>query len=662
MLENFIFSRVKKLIPRVSPTELIALRSGTASIDRDIFKGVVNYPTKEQSLKYQNYEPKFDVEKINELLKKYGKYQQVFPNEKSEEILDYVGKNHFFSFIIKERYGGKNLSISELSSVLTRISSCNPALGVITMVPNSLGPGELLQHYGTKKQKDMYLPKLSNGELIPCFGLTGPHNGSDATGSIDEGEVVLNESGEPIIRVTINKRYITLGPVSNLIGIAFRVKDPINAVIEKMSKKEEFDGSGNGPYEGVTLALLEKGHPGLEQLTHHNPLNVGFPNGTLKGTIDVPLDSIIGGKEKMGHGWKMLMECLAAGRGICLPATAKATSNIATVSMIQYAKHRTQFKLPLIKMEGIQEKLVDMLYNTWLINTSIDLTNILLDRGDKPAVISAIMKQQTTERARNVLNHGMDIHSGSAICLGENNILEKFYRAAPVGITVEGSNTLTRSLIIFGQGLNKSHPHIFDVMESILKNDKDNFSKNFSYVVLHTIEMFLNSLIKFRYSTELEKQTIEFANLANFVSLKGGALKGEQMLSGSMADIFSNLYLAHSVKWHSETFNSNKTISKYCIDRLMEENKEHFNNVINNMGGLKYLLYFSKKTGSIRSFRKDKEFLTEALKDKSVIDLLIKDIDIEHGPLKDLILLDNQEKESYKELYNKVIQVGEYNN
>jgi acyl-CoA dehydrogenase len=239
----------------------------------------------------------------------------------------------------------------------------------------------------------------------------------------------------PVIDVEINKRYITLAPVSNLVGLAFKLNDPTGLL-----------GEGK---EGITVALIEGDHPGLIKDTHHNPLNAGFPNGTLKGKLRIKMDQVIGGEENCGNGWRMLMECLAAGRGICLPATANAACKVSTFGVFHYAMNRRQFNIPLIKMEGVSNKLADMLYNTWLIQSSIGLTNNILDSGEKPAVISAIMKQQTTDRAREVIDYGMDIHAGSAICLGENNFMEKFYRSSPIGITVEGSNTLTKNLIIF---------------------------------------------------------------------------------------------------------------------------------------------------------------------------------------------------------------------
>ncbi len=653
-MNRLIFNSVKKLIPKISETELIALRSGTTSIDRDIFNGKVNYPRTAIT------EQKVPHSKITTLLDKFRDYQKVYPNAPYQEIFDYIGKNKFLSFIIKEEYGGIHLSVDELSSVLTKIASSNPALGIAIMVPNSLGPAELLQNYGTEEQKDYYLPGLANGKYIPCFGLTGPNNGSDATGSIDEGELIIDEFGRKVVEVTINKRYITLAPVANLIGLAVRVNDPNNVLRNNKEAKE-----------GVTVFLLQKGYPGLEQNTHHNPLDVGFPNGTLKGKLRLHLDDVIGGENNVGHGWKMLMECLAAGRGICLPATAKASANVATTGILHYASHRKQFKMPILNMEGVQTKIADMLYHTWLINTSVALTNNLLDWGEKPAVISAIMKQQTTDRAREVLNHAMDIHAGSAICLGENNFLEKFYKAAPIGITVEGSNTLTKSLIIFGQGLNKSHPHISNVLESILEEDIEKFNKEFTLILLHSLRCYFNSLfasLKMKSfltpSQKLEQQTLHFANLANFIALKGGSIKAEQMLSGDMADLLSNLYLGHSVIWYHKNHKVSKIITNYCLDRLCQENQQIINRVIDNQVGMSSLLFFMKNKETSKSYKQTKEVVEEFSKNKFVRDVFLKDIVVENNAIGRLMDLGYiwKDTEYYKEKYAEMIDVGEFEN
>ncbi len=644
MIGRKIFRTIKNIVPKISDTELIALKSGTTSIDRDIFLGKVKYPT------YIRKEKKIPQNVIDELLDKYGNETSLYPNEKSDEILTYIGKQGFLSYIIDEKYNGANLSVRELSSVLCKIASYSPPLGIAIMVPNSLGPGELLQHYGTAEQKLYYLPRLARGEYIPCFGLTGPHNGSDATGSIDEGVIKQNSDGELEIHVSINKRYITLAPVANLIGLAIRVNDP-----DKLLK----EGSA-----GVTVALLEKGHPGLEQLTHHNPLNAGFPNGTLKGDLIIQVNKVIGGEKNIGVGWKMLMECLAAGRGICLPATAKASSNTAFVGMWQYTKHRKQFKLPLMKMEGVQDKLVNMLYNTWTIHCGIDMMNTILDNGEKPAVLSAIMKQQTTDRAREVLNDAMDIHGGSAICLGENNFLEKFYRSAPIGITVEGSNVLTRNLIIFGQGLNKSHPHIFPILETILDDNYDVFQKRFQNILHHSVSLYFKSLSSSFSNSTLENQTIIFANLANFIALEGGKLKSHQMLSSTMADILSNLYLAHSIQSYQNEYEISDKLTKYCIQELLYKNQESINSVINNVAHLKFIIGFSMKTAKAPTYKMKKDIIKELQDNRKILDVLKEDIQIRNSPIEKLLKLDEytQYAPEYKKLYNEVIQVGEYNN
>ena len=647
---KYAFNTISRILPKISNTELIALRSGTTSIDRDLFNGFVNYP------KYKNFESKeeldFKINKVNRLLNKYGSVEKVYPNSNYKEILEYIGKNKFFSFIINKEYGGMKCSVSGLSSILTRLSSSNPALGVTVMVPNSLGPAELLQKYGTENQRNKYLPKLSSGDYIPCFGLTGPNNGSDAVGSHIDYGIVEERDNKRFIRVNLNKRYITLAPVSNLIGIAFDLQDPDNLL-----------KSGNS---GITVALIENNHLGLKQETHHNPLNAGFPNGTLKGEIEIDLKDIIGGEENAGNGWKMLMECLAEGRGICLPATANASSKISTLGIFNYAKHRRQFNIPLIKMEAVQNKFCNMIYNTWVIQSSVLLTNQLLDNGEKPAVISAIMKEQTTERAREVLNDAMDIHAGSSICIGENNFLEKFYRSAPIGITVEGSNTLTKNLIIFGQGLNKSHPFIFPLYESILNNDFKNFKSNFNKIILHTIKRYFECFDLTINRTEYYRlchQTRIFACLSNFVALKGGAIKKDQSLSGSMAQFMSNLYLAHSVKYSEDNFKQSKVLTEYCIRRLVDENNILINTIIENydIKILKPLLYPLKRKIRLNDFNLNRNLIEEVLNNPKIMDSIKENCYIDKS-MEKLLSLDSLENEEYKKIYNEVIQVGEFEN
>lgn len=643
-----LFSYVKSIVPRISQTELIALRSGTTSVDRMLFQGKVNIPSLSTDLPKE--EKQFLHTNVNNVIREYGSVERVYPNESIGNILSTMGINRFFSFIIDKKYGGTKFSVGGLSNVLTKLTSANPALGIITMVPNSLGPAELLEVYGTNIQCEKYLPQLATGKMIPCFGLTGPNNGSDAAGSIDIGEIIIKEN-KKYIKTKVNKRYITLAPIADLVGLAIKVKDPNNLLNE---------GS-----EGVTVALLEKDHPGLELKTHHNPLNVGFPNGTVKGEFLIPIDNVIGGEKNVGEGWKMLMECLAAGRAVSLPATANASAKVSTFGVWNYARHRRQFNIPLIKMEGIQNKLADMVYHTWLIQCSVKLTNALLDSGEKPAVLSAIMKEQTTERAREILNHGMDIHAGSSICLGENNFMEKFYRSAPVGITVEGSNTLTKNLIIFGQGLNKSHPHIFDVYKSILDDDSSAFKTHFNKLFSHSFKQFVMVPNMGSSSNTIEKQTRYFANLANFVALLGGAIKKNQFISGDMAQLMSNLYMAHSVMWCESREPTSKKLYDYCINRICDENQEIINRIVNNYPSpLRTLLRPMTCNILPNQYQSKRDLVEEVDTNPKILDSIKENIYYEDGILEELNRLNtlNNESDEYKKLYQKVIQVGEYDN
>lgn len=648
MISRRLFNFVKSKIPRISDTEMIALRSGNTSLDRSILQGKIRYPKK------PSWQTKFPQQELNKLLNNFDN-SIVYPNKNNNYWVEYLAKNKYFSFLINEDYGGIKLSVNEMSNILTKIASVDPALGVVTMVPNSLGPGELLTHYGTQEQKDKYLPGLADGTYIPCFGLTGPNNGSDATGSIDQGEV-YEKNGKILISLKINKRYITLAPVSNLMGIAFNLNDPNNLL-------------KNGK-NGISVALVERGHPGLIQETHHNPMNAGFPNGTIKGHFTIELNDIIGGEDNIGNGWKMLMECLSAGRGVSLPATANASSKVATYGILNYIKVRDQFKIPLAKMEAIQEKVNDMVFNTWIIQSSVDLTNDILDNGNSPAVLSAIMKQQCTERGRDVLNHGLDIHGGAGICLGYSNFLEKFYRAAPIGITVEGSNTLTRSLIIFGQGLNKSHPYIYPLLDSVLNNNEKEFSKNFNLIFIHSLKLYFSTFnfsnLFSNKSKTLQNQIIDFAALTNFVALKGGSLKGEQMISGAMADIFSNLYMALSVDYYHLNYGASAKLTNYIIDKLINNNRSLINNVIDNLGSERYLLKHLKNPVLSIDYKREKEIFNEIMTNPLIMDEIKKNIHTKNNILEDMERINSgnlyEKSSEYLHLKNKIINVDEYKN
>lgn len=647
---RYIFQNIKRIVPKLSDTELIALRSGGYFIDREIFSGKVDkhkiFADKPLLIKQSEHD---FLNKTKQILKDIGE-KNVYPDSNINILLKKLGKEGYFSLIIDEKYGGRKMSYSTQIRLLTMISSYNPSLGVVVMVPNSLGPGELLQEYGTMEQKAKFLPLLAKGDLIPCFGLTGPNNGSDATGQIDQG-IVKMINGDRYIQITLNKRYITLAPVSNLIGIGFNLKDPNHLL--KTGK------------EGITVALLKKGHPGLKQDTYHNPNNAGFPNGTLKGTIEIPLDSIIGGEENAGNGWKMLMECLTIGRGISLPASANGSSKLITYGIFHYIQNRRQFKISLDKMEGVKEKFIKMFYHSFIINASIYYISHILDKGIKPSVLTAIIKQQSTERAREVVNLGMDIYAGSGICVGKNNFLTKFYNSCPIGITVEGSNTLTRSLIIFGQGLNKSHPHIYDIFMSIQNNNVEDFTKHFNNIVMDATKNYFQSLIG--KQDRLDNLTLKFGNLVNFIAILGGAIKSKQMLSGNMADILSNIFLAYSVLWYSNhIFNPlqlplKQKIIDYIIDHLCFEAEMKLNQIIDNypIGSLKILLKPTKCVNTYIDLERTNE-IYDIIKDVMIDfkeDIFYEDTIIEK--LEKLSLL-SKNSDIYQKLYQDVINVDEF--
>jgi len=656
---KYLFKRVKSILPKISETEIIALKSGGVSIDREIFKGKIDYSNLYDSSslkKITNYEKNF-IASTDKVLELFGQ-SNLYPSEDISSKLKYLGNAGYLSMIIDKKYSGNRISVSAQSKILSKISSYNPSLGVVTMVPNSLGPGELIQCYGTDSQKDYYLPLLSNGTFIPCFGLTGPNNGSDAVGMIDKGVVEVVD-GRIKIKVTLNKRYITLAPVSNLMGIAFQLTDP-NCLLK--NKKS-----------GITLALIEKQHfPDLCK-TYHNPNNCGFPNGTIKGTIHIDPEKVIGGEDKIGEGWKMLMECLAVGRGVSLPATANGSSKYITYGIQNYIHLREQFKMKIGDMESVREKFVDMYLNTWIIHNSVQFTNHILDSGSTPSVVTAIMKQQTTDRARNILNHGMDIYAGSGICVGDNNFFTKFYNSSPIGITVEGSNTLTRGLIIYGQGLNKSHPYIFPIFESIQNNDISTFRKNFNamlleitanYLLLFSPHKFIHN--KKNIDKRLDYATLKFSLLSNFIALLGGKIKSKQMLSGNMSDIVSNIYLSYSILWyhHHHLKNNHKILKDQSIEYLLNDVDNKINLVIDNypIRSLRWFLYPLRSKIHSTSLENKNILYKYIVNNEELKDILKEDIYYKHTVLDKMESIQNMDSKTaeYQKKYQDIISVGEY--
>ncbi|MGH7419228.1 MAG: acyl-CoA dehydrogenase, partial [Candidatus Rokuibacteriota bacterium] len=379
---------------------------------------------------------------------------------------DFIKRHRFFGMVIPEEYGGLGFSAIAHSAVVVKLASRSVTAAVTVMVPNSLGPAELLLRYGTDEQKRRYLPRLASGEEIPCFALTGPEAGSDAAATQSEGVVCRGVfEGREVLGMRLNwrKRYITLGPVSTLIGLAFRLKDPEHLL-------------GASEDLGITCALIPSHLPGVEIGQRHDPMGIPFHNGPNRGRdVFVPLDFIVGGREGAGQGWRMLMESLAAGRSISLPALSVGAAQLAARVVGAYATVREQFDTPIGRFEGIEEPLARIGGYTYLMNAARVLTCRAIDAGERPAVLSAIVKAYLTEGMRRVLLDAMDIRAGAAICRGPRNIFARAYAAVPIAITVEGANILTRSMIIYGQGAIRCHPFVQKEIESMTKGDGAGF-------------------------------------------------------------------------------------------------------------------------------------------------------------------------------------------
>ena len=528
---------IKSFMPKISDTERVALECGTISIDGDIFKGnkpkvtpTINSALSEQEQTFLDY----TVPKLLSLQKElgYGEDNTLHPT-----VMSYLKTHKFFSMIIPQAYGGLEFSPVAQSLVVTKIASAGYiGLAVTVMVPNSLGPGELLMHYGTQEQKDKYLPELASGNMIPCFGLTGVNNGSDATTHIDSAKT--NEDGT--YSVTLNKRYITLAPIADLIGLAVKVEGEI------------------------TLFLVERDHEGLIIGERHDPMGQPFMNGTIKGDIVLTEEHILGGK---GNGWKMLVECLSVGRAISLPALGTAASIVSAVAAGSYAQAREQFGMPIAKMEGIQEPLAEIAYQAYVNNVTQNVINGELQKGESPSALSAMWKYQSTERGRIAINHAMDILAGAAIQEGPNNILANTYKSMPIAITVEGANILSRSLVTFGGGLMRSHPHLKNLVDAIQNENTGAFLKHLSLMVGHTFINFFKALAGNKYAL--------FAFTSNMVLTLGAKYKRSEYISSRMADIFSIRVIEASVL---STTNSPE-LRAYVLKRLHNEELQAYREV-----------------------------------------------------------------------------------
>lgn len=522
------------------------------------------------------------TEELCEMLSDYNLLRE---RDLPEHVWAFLKEKKFFGMIIPKAYGGLGFTANGHSKVVTKIGSRSGSTAVTVMVPNSLGPGELLMRYGTDDQKNYYLPRLATGEIIPCFGLTGPSSGSDAASMKDSGIVVMKD-GVLGVSATFKKRYITLAPIAGVVGLAFNVKDP-NGLLK---------GLGN---EGITIALLKKGHEGLRIGDRHDPLSASFMNGTVEGeNVFIPMTDLLGGQHRCGFGWNMLMDCLAEGRAISLPALSVAAAKGVATTVGSYARIRKQFKVPIADMEGVQEALARIGGNAYIMQSAQELTNAMLNKHEQPAVISAIMKQQLTSRMRAVVNDGMDILGGAGICNGPNNFLANAYNTVPIAITVEGANILTRSLIQYGQGLTRSHPHLLNMIKSIQKgDDMPGFNAALTKIIGHFASNSARSIssaisrkrsrgsdpVEY-YESQLNRLSANFAVCADVGMTMGGTLKFAELTSGRYADVMSNLYLGYAVLWHykKHPVKGVEPVVDYAMMNILHEAEEAFHDMFDN--------------------------------------------------------------------------------
>jgi alkylation response protein AidB-like acyl-CoA dehydrogenase len=569
------YDLAKKVTPKISATEAAALDAGTIGFDRDIFAGTPSLKTikDKYNLEISEEERAFVENEVNELCESFPDEYEMYKNrDLPKHIWDYIRQKGFLGMIISKEYGGKGFSAHGHAVVVQKISSKSQSVGVSVMVPNSLGPGELLARYGTDDQKNYFLPKLASGEYIPCFGLTGPASGSDAAAMRDTA-IVCERDGVLGVSATFKKRYITLAPVAQCVGLAVNLKDPQGLL----------KGTGN---EGITVFLLERDHDGLRMGPRHDPLAAFFMNGTVEGEeVFIPMDKIIGGQKNAGFGWNMLMDCLAEGRAISLPAGAIAIGKLSCNAVGAYARIRKQFKVPIANLEGVQEHLARIAGNTYAITAAQALTNSMLNQHEQPAVISAIMKQQCTSRGRFIANDAMDVLGGSGICMGPNNFMGGNYMSVPIAITVEGANTLTRSLIQFGQGLMRSHPHLLSVVRSIQDgNDMKGFNDGLSNMVKHGVTNSFSAFtkafipspsksngIEAHYEAQLLRMAAAFAIASDLSLTLGGKIKFAEALSGRYADVLSNIYMGYAVLWFAakRPVAGSEKVAEFMLQNIM---------------------------------------------------------------------------------------------
>ncbi|MBT1449578.1 acyl-CoA dehydrogenase FadE [Glaciecola sp. XM2] len=562
ILSTKLLAFYKSVSPEMSQTEQEAIDAGTVWWDGDLFSGKPEW----QKL-HAIAQPRLTAEEqafldgpCNEVCTMVDDWQVNHVDaDLPDEVWAYLKKHKFFAMIIEKKYGGLAFSAYAQSRVLQKLAGVNAVLSSTVGVPNSLGPGELLQHYGTAEQQDYYLPRLAVGDEIPCFALTSPEAGSDAGAIPDQGIVKKGMfNGEEVLgmSLTFNKRYITLAPVATVVGLAFKLYDPDGLL-------------GDQEDLGITCALIPRDTEGLKIGRRHFPLNVPFHNGPLQGEdMFVPLSYIIGGEKMAGKGWRMLMECLSVGRCITLPSSAAGGAKQLALATGAYARIRRQFRLPIGQMEGVEEMLGRIGGNAYLMDAVTSFSTAGVDLGQKPSVISAICKYHLTEKMRTAVNDSMDIHGGKGICLGPNNYLGRAYQGTPISITVEGANILTRNMMIFGQGAMRCHPYVLDEIYAAQIEDKQEQLEAFDKAVWGHIGFAMSNTIRSlwftisgnlasstpfndstnRYYRALQGYSSNLALLTDIsMGVLGGSLKRRERLSARLGDVLSHLYLGSAV-------------------------------------------------------------------------------------------------------------------
>lgn len=602
------FNLARKKAPKLSATELEAMDIGDPWWEADILSGKPDWlKLKALRLSRLSAEEQQFLDNETEVLCNLLNDWQIVHEDKDlpAVVWDYIRDAGFWGLVIPKEYGGKGFSALLHSQVVMKIATKSLTAAVTVMVPNSLGPGELLVHYGTKAQRDHYLPRLASGEEVPCFALTGPDAGSDASSMPDVGVVckAMWEGKKVLgVKLSCSKRYITLAPVATLIALAFKLEDPSHLLSEET-------------HRGITLCLLERDHPGLTIGHRHIPLDQAFMNGTIESyDMFVPLSFVIGGLDYVGKGWTMLVECLATGRSISLPAISAAYGALAYVTTGAYTALREQFHLPLKEFEGVQEPMAEIAGFAYILDACRLLTLTANDQGKKPAVASAIAKYHMTELARKTLNHAMDIHGGRGIMMGPHNYLGRAYQGIPICVTVEGANILTRNLIIFGQGAMLDHPHLHTISKSLQDNTPAShkaFSKALRGYLGRILKLsFRRFFLGFthasfistpdsrltRYYRKLSILSNRFALLSDIALLTlGGKLKRKERLSARLGDAMSYLYMGSAVlKYYQHFFEPEdeegvtRWAAQYCLHQAYQALHDFIQNF--SAGPLRLLL------------------------------------------------------------------------